>query len=142
MTVMRRFSENILVKGSFIASLAAIGAVGAAQAAVDLTEVRRASAMVVADTGASATTLDIKLQESADASTWSDVTSGAFTQIAASASDVIKLMDIDCAKRKKYVRIYYTVGGGALGYLAGSLFLFGLANVAPTQDTDIEVISL
>lgn len=52
-------------------------------------------------------TLDVKLQESDDNSTWSDIAGGAFTQVtAATQRQVIRVL-----RSKRYCRGYATVGG-------------------------------
>ena len=137
---IHRFSENVYAATSFVVNMAVPGAVGAAGAAVDTVTAglagphRRAAALIHVTTGGSATTFDCKLQESIlNTGTWVDVTSGAFTQVAASATGSIQLMDIDLAKRYRYLRLYYTIGGGAVGYAAGAIFLFQGANEAATQ---------
>lgn len=52
-------------------------------------------------------TLDVKIQESADGSTgWTDVTSGAFTQLTAAGNEMIR-----CKPTKRYIRESATLAG-------------------------------
>lgn len=57
----------------------------------------------------SSPTLDVKLQESADNSTFTDVTSGAFTQVTDAAS--LQYMTVNVSALKRYLRVIGTIGG-------------------------------
>lgn len=54
-----------------------------------------------------ATTVDIKLQDSADNSTFADLTGAALTQI--TAADTLEQKDIDLSGAKRYIRIVRVV---------------------------------
>lgn len=84
-------------------------------------------------------TLDVKLQESADNATWTDVPSAAFTQIAAQAVDAtsgnIYLMDVDLSIRQRYLRGVGTAGGTTPSSDYGvNIALFAPTAKPPTQD--------
>lgn len=136
MPQMHRFSENIYVASSFLLNAALVTpAVGYPGASKDVGEYRRGAAMVDSELGGSLSTLDVKLQDSADDSSFSDVSGGVMAQIAVAAGHTIRLMDIDLAKTRRYIRLYYTGGGGSLaGYASATLFLFQRHNDPPTQD--------
>lgn len=59
--------------------------------------------------GGTTPTLDIKIQDSADNSSFTDVTGKAFTQVTTTASKQTMSLDIDNVRR--YVRAVKTVGG-------------------------------
>lgn len=61
--------------------------------------------------GGSGATLDAKVQESDDNSTYTDVTGAVFTQVGNAAS--LQLLRIDMSKAKRYLRVPTTVGGTA-----------------------------
>jgi hypothetical protein len=63
---------------------------------------------VSAGTGTSPT-LDLKVQESDDNSTFTDVSGGAFTQVAGSAS--VQKISLNKDELKRYIRIAKDVGG-------------------------------
>lgn len=68
----------------------------------------RATLHVTAKSGTTPT-LDVKLQDSADNSTFADVTGGAFTQRTAAGSQI--LYSASGATLRRYVRLVYTVAG-------------------------------
>lgn len=55
-------------------------------------------------------TLDVKLQDSADNSTFADITGATFTQVTGTASQQKIVVNKDAARR--YVRAVATIGGG------------------------------
>ena len=59
----------------------------------------------------SSVTLAVKLQESADNSSWSDVTDGAFTTTAANTA-AFEQIALNVSDLKRYVRTNSTVSGG------------------------------
>lgn len=85
---------------------------GANQSGVDISALIGTIAVKLNAVNVSGTspTLDVHLEESADNSTWSDVTGGAFTQVtdAAAADQVLYL---DSRGLKKYLRVVDAVGG-------------------------------
>lgn len=95
------------------------------------------SCVLVAVSGAvsgspTAQTLDAKLQESDDQSTWSDVPGGAIAQITAANSIAEK--DVNLRGRKRYIRVSETVGftGGTSPTLgAASFVILGGADKEP-----------
>lgn len=78
----------------------------------------RGRAVVSAEGGTGTTpTLDVKLQESDDNSTWSDISGATFTQITTSDSTAQIAFDLDSAGR--YIRAVATIAGAA-----GAGFIF------------------
>ena len=55
-------------------------------------------------------TLDVKLQESDDNSTWSDISGAAFTQVT-NAGPSLQSMSVDPRATKRYIRAVRTIGG-------------------------------
>lgn len=67
---------------------------------------------VVLDAGNTAgttPTLDVKIQDSADNSSFADVTSGAFTQVTTVAS--VQKMVLNKDQLRRYIRVVKTIGG-------------------------------
>ena len=79
---------------------------------VDVT-VYEGIAEVVLDSGAggAGATLDVKLQDSADNSTYADITGAAFTQVGNAASQ--QKISVDLSKARQYVRAITTIAGTA-----------------------------
>lgn len=59
--------------------------------------------------GGTSPTLDVKLQDSDDNSTFADISGATFTQVTATASTQAITLNIDAAKR--YIRAVTTIGG-------------------------------
>lgn len=59
--------------------------------------------------GGTSPTLDVKMQDSDDNSTFADISGAAFTQVAGTASTQAITLNIDAAKR--YIRAVTTIGG-------------------------------
>jgi len=82
--------------------------------ALDTTSAKQASWLI--GIGATDTTVDAKLQESADGSAWSDIAGASFTQVAATGDNRELVAEIAItATRKRYQRPLITVGAGATG---------------------------
>lgn len=86
-------------------------------------------------------TMDVKLQDSADNSTFADVTSGTFTQVTATATTPA-LMDIDLTKRNRYIRTVDTIGGSSTPTInMGLVVMLGRGRrFAPTQDQNAKSV--
>lgn len=124
---IHRFSQNVYVAGSFVVNLAAQQSAHQGGASVDTLGLpggpfRRAELEIQATV--SAGTLDASVQESADNSTWSTITGGAITQLTSTASNVVAIIDIDLAKRKRYLRAYYEPNASATGYATAAFHLY------------------
>jgi len=61
--------------------------------------------------GGTSPTLDVKIQDSADNSTFADVTGLAFTQVTATAS--LQSMAVDTRAVRRYIRTVRTLGGSS-----------------------------
>jgi hypothetical protein len=70
-----------------------------------------------AGTGNPDNTLDVKIQHSDDNSSFSDVTSGAFTQVTTAAS--VQKMVLNSDSLKRYIRAVKDVGGTTPSFIAG-----------------------
>ncbi len=60
--------------------------------------------------GGTTPTLDVKLQDSADNSTFGDISGAAFTQVT-DAADLTEAINIDADAVKRYVRVVETITG-------------------------------
>ena len=90
------------------------------------------SAAVSLETGAvtgTTPTLDVKIQDSADNSTFADLaTPVAFTQItAANNSQILRLEGLNATGRRRYIRAVATVGGTTPNFTSSCVVLLGRA---------------
>lgn len=121
---IRTFSANILVASSFNGPLTNATQNGTG---VDTRGYRRAALIVDAYTGV-ATTFNFILQDSPDNATWTTVTGGTLgAAVVASTVDYVQVVDIDLAKRQRYVRAQI-VGTGAAGNASADMLLYGPFN--------------
>lgn len=65
-------------------------------------------------------TLDVKVQESADNSTWSDISGATFAQLTATGTDGVML---DCQRQLRYARLVFTIAGTTPVFLLSADFL-------------------
>lgn len=100
---------------------------------VDTQGFRRAAVLAHIFTGA-ATTANFIVQDSPDNSGWTSVTGGTLgTAIIASTADAAPyVIDIDLAKRQRYIRVQ-VVGTGAAGNAAVDAILFEPLNAGVTN---------
>lgn len=92
-----------------------------------------ALALEVGAVSGTSPTLDVKLQESADNSAWSDVTGTTFTQVTAANNSQIMRVEGLGTSRKRYLRVVATVGGTSPNFTAAVNILLGRAYRAPTN---------
>jgi hypothetical protein len=59
--------------------------------------------------GGTSPTMDVKLQDSADDSTFADVSGKVFTQVVGAAS--LQSMEVDLDSLRRYIRLVVTIGG-------------------------------
>ena len=74
--------------------------------------------------GTTGDTLDVKIQDSPDNSTWADITGAAFTQVTASA-DLTETIFFDSNAADAYVRAVATIAGNGGESIACGVSLFG-----------------
>jgi len=75
-------------------------------------------------------TLDGKIQESDDDSTWSDVSGATFTQVT-DAADSLQTIEVKCSETKKYLRYVGTMTGTSPVVDLGVSIILGLSKVVP-----------
>ena len=90
------------------------------------------SAAISLETGAvtgTTPTLDVKIQDSADNSTFADLsTPVAFTQVtAANNSQILRLEGLNATGRRRYIRVVATVGGTTPNFTSLCTVLLGRA---------------
>ena len=87
-----------------------------------------AEGMVVLEVGAvsgTTPTLDVKLQESDDNSTFTDISGATFTQVtAANSSQVKRLAELNVS-RKRYIRAVATIAGTTPSFAVAAQILLG-----------------
>jgi hypothetical protein len=96
-----------------------------------------ASAVLFVDVGATSGnptsfTVDCKLQESDDGSTWADITGASIATI--TTANTQKELNVDLRGRKRYIRAVLTAsfsGGSSPTVLASAALVLGGANVYP-----------
>lgn len=77
-------------------------------------EVAMKAILNVGTTSGTTPTLDVKIQESADNSTYTDVVGGAFTQVTAAAAPQL----LSFTRTKRYLRAVYTIAGTTPSFVA------------------------
>lgn len=94
-------------------------------------------AMVALEVGAvsgTSPTLDVKIQDSADNSTFADVTGLTFTQVTASNnSQVLRVSGLNTSTRRRYLRAVGTIGGTTPSFAFGVEILLGRAFKEPVN---------
>lgn len=94
----------------------------------------------IAGTTAAASTLDAKVQESADGSTgWADITGALITQVPASQTRAHQEINIPTAKRQRYLRVVFTIAGTVSA--SAHALLSRARYTPPTQDATPIVIA-
>jgi len=89
------------------------GSGASTESGVDISGLTGQILIVLSTTNAagSSPTLDVKIQESADNSTWSDITGAAFDQVTTSNDDDQFSLTISADAASQYIRAHLTVGG-------------------------------
>ena len=127
------YSENIQVANAFPA--AALTASTQSGAGVDTQAnggpFRRAALVVNLNTGA-ATTANYNLQDSPDNSTWTTVSGATLGTAQAASTSGVYIVNIDMAKRQRYLRCQI-IGTGTAGAASAELHQFNGQYLAPTQ---------
>jgi hypothetical protein len=94
------------------------------------------SSAVVLEVGAvsgTSPTLNVKIQESADGTTWTDVPGANFSQVTGSnQSQIIRIEGLGTS-RKRYLRASASVGGTSPSFTAAVEFLLGRAYKEPVN---------
>ena len=137
-----QLSSDVLAASQFAVPITA--ATTTPSAGVDTLGYRRAVAVFHSLPTGSGTTSDCKLQQSSDdgvGDAYADVSGAAFTQVTTAGGVKLQMMEIDLAKRERYLKLLHTgAGGSAAGAASGIILLFRGAQTAPTQSsTDISV---
>lgn len=128
---LHNYSDSILVKSSFALTITAAATNGAS---VDRLGYRRAAVIFDSTPSGAGTTSDCKLQESTDNSTFTDVSSASFTQATTAGGNSCQIMNVDLAKRARYLRLVHTgVGASAAGAASGTFHLYEAEYAAPSQ---------
>lgn len=93
-------------------------------------------AMAVLEVGAvsgTSPTLDVKLQESDDDSTWSDVSGYTFTQVTATdSSQVLRIENLNTT-RSRYLRLVATIAGTSPSFDSCAVILLGEPESGPVN---------
>jgi len=99
-------------------------------------------ALVIVNSGANGAggTVDIKVQESDDNSTFSDISGAAFTQITEANDNTIYVARINLEKRKRYIRAVAVVGTAACDL--GVVVLLGRAGEYPVSQVNSVAFSV
>lgn len=136
MSNIHTISKNMLVKTLQVP--AAITATGNSAATVDCLGFDRALIVLQVGTVSGTTpTLNVKLQDSADNSTFADVASATFAQITATQTAPV-LMDVDLTKRNRYIQLVNTVAGTTPSFQIQETVILGRAkHLPPTQDNTV-----
>jgi hypothetical protein len=90
-------------------------------------------ALVVVNSGANGAggTVNVKVQESDDNSTWADVAGAAFAQITEANDNTVYVGRLNLVSRKRYLRLVAAVGTAACDL--GAVVLLGAARELPVS---------
>ncbi len=125
-------SQHVLVKQSFAIDITA-GAVNGQS--VDASGFTRAMAVVAAAPSGTGTSSVVKLQESSDNATFTDVPGATFAAITTAGGSQVLTMNINLSVRKRYLRLVSTGSGASTaGPAFGLIELFNPNQAAVTQD--------
>lgn len=119
LTQFHRLSQNLQVTNSVCLAPTAGTQNGAS---VDTLGYRRGQVAVTINTGAG-TTINFQVQDSPDGITWTNVSGATLgTPVAASTAEATYLVDVDFAKRQRYVRVQL-IGTGTAGFMVANVLL-------------------
>jgi len=92
--------------------------------------------------GATDTTVDLKVQESDDDSTYTDISGAAITQLGATDDNSCAVIEVDMRPgvRKKFLRAVLTVGDGTNGADTAVLLMLDQAASKPTSHGADDVV--
>ncbi len=137
MANLHTYGDNVKVVNSVCLALANSTQTGTA---VDCLGFRRAAIVFTTNTG-SATTSNFIVKDSADNSTFSAAIAGATlgSAVAASTAEFTQVVNVDLAKRQRYLRVDL-VGTGTAGFAVANVHLLEPILAAPTQEnTEISI---
>jgi hypothetical protein len=131
-------SDSVLTKRSVLTAITAAANNGAG---VDCLGFERAEAIFDSAPSGTGTTSDCKLQDSADNSSFADVTGATFAQATTVGGAKIQVMNINLSKRRRYLRLVHTgAGGSAAGVAFGGFNLFNPRNAPVAQDNAVVTV--
>jgi len=134
-------SDSVLVKQTLAPQSIAGGAV-INGSSVDCAGYEQLLAHVELGAIASAanTSLSVKLQESADNSTFTDVNGAATAAILNAGQNAPYLLAVNLSERKRYLRAVVTAGSAGGGLLSASFELSAGRHLPPTQDKPVVLV--
>jgi hypothetical protein len=89
-------------------------AIGTANSvSIDAADYRYATVMLAAGTAVATSTVDCKVQDSADASSWADVSGAAFTQVTDTTDEAVTAGVVRLDHVRRYIRVVVTVANAA-----------------------------
>jgi hypothetical protein len=131
-------ADSQLVKPSVITAITAAANNGTG---VDTQGFEKALAIFHSAPSGSGTTSDCKLQESADNSSFADVATATFAQVTTAGGAQLQVMNINLAKRKRYLRLVHTGAGGSAAGQAEACFVLVNPRYAPvSQDNAVVTV--
>jgi len=100
---------------------------------------RRATAVLYV--GATDTTVDAKVQESDDKSSWSDVADAAMAQLSATDDGSTVAFEVAATSdRKRYLRLLVVVGAGATGAVLAAFWLLSHPTATGVPPADLKEV--
>lgn len=134
-------SENVVAVAALSVAITAAATNGAS---TDTRGFESALVSVYANPSGSGTTSDFKLQESADNSTWADITGAAFTQITTAGGAKTYVGNVNCGggTRLRYIRVIHTGGGGSAAGQAMAFVHLMNARRKPVAQSNTVVFSV
>ena len=95
------------------------------------------SCKAVLDLGAAsgtAATLDAKIQDSADNTTFADLAGATLAQVGGTSDNSVTVKDLDLSGAKRYLRAVATIAGTTPSFDCSVAFVLGGADVVPAAD--------
>lgn len=121
-------SDSVAVFNSFTVALSSTVSVTTSGGGVDTLGYRRALAVFVANPSGTGTTSDCEILESNDNGSvdpYSEITGGDFPQATTVLGATVAEINIDLAKRKRWLKLEHVAAGGAqVGAASGLILLF------------------
>lgn len=128
-------SEQVLPKTSICVAVTAAATNGASLDTLGFEDVL---VVVKSTPSGSGTTVDFKVQDSADDSSFADITGAAFTQITTAGGAKEYVGNVKCSKNRRYVRVVHTgAGGSAAGQSQATLIGLNPRRAPVTQSNTV-----
>lgn len=132
-------SENVKQVHSLSAAITAVTTNGASADCLGFDE---ALVTVYGAPSGSGTTSDFKVQDSADDSSFTDISGAVFTQITTAGGAKLYVGNVKCSKNRRYLRVVHTGAGGSAAGQAYATITLLEARRKPVSQANAAVFSV